>query len=58
MAPGVPGTVFTVIVNDCAPLLPHPLLAATVKLPPVVPTVGINVVLLDVPDQPEGVFQM
>ena len=59
IAPGCEGTAaLTVTVNDCGVLLPQALLAFTVMLPLILPDVTVIELLVDVPDQPDGIVQV
>jgi hypothetical protein len=54
MLPGVAGNEFTVTASDWAVEEPQVLFAVTVILPPVLLAVVVILVVVDVPDHPEG----
>jgi hypothetical protein len=58
IVPGVAGVVFTVTANVCTEEEPHALLAFTVMFPPDEPAVALMLVVVDVPDHPEGNVQV
>jgi hypothetical protein len=58
MADGVAGAAPIVVVITLAALVPHPLVAVTLMVPPVVPLTTVIEVVVDVPLHPEGIFQL
>jgi hypothetical protein len=56
--PGVEGAVLPETENVRAVLLPHALLAVTEMVPPVFVVVTVMLLVVDVPDQPEGKVQV
>ena len=58
MAPGCAGSGETETVIVRAPLVPQPLVAVTVTVPPDEPTVAVTVLVAELPDHPDGKDQV
>lgn len=54
MAVGVDGILFTVMARVCCPEVPHPLLAETLMVPPVLFEEVLILLVEGVPAQPDG----
>ena len=52
--PGIEGAEFTVIVKVCTTEEPQRLFAFTLMFPPVVPAMVLILVVVEVPDHPDG----
>ena len=58
IVPGIAGVATTFTANDCAAVPPQALLAVTITLPPVVPSVACMLLVVELPDHPLGKVQL